>query len=964
MIATPMSRAMSSHMATAQSRAGVSGFPPPPVAGSNVILRTLANRGIVDGTRLPDELRTGTRRDLWPGCCTDLNGSNQYLTTTATAGDYTANFCVSGWVYKDTHTNDQVIACKRGGAAQYQLYAQANTGVLAIWDGTNVFASNKSVGLSAWHHIVFDIRNGSAYVWLNGAQSAVLSGLSIADTAELLYIGGFSGGGFFNGKIFDVRVFNRTLTAAQIIGLGNYNENEPHDAVNHWWLNKPYCIRQDDVAGGQHGTIANYALSVHYFGRDVPRQPMNNVGYSQAGTNYLQQWDNLSNAYWTKRGSTTVTAAADYAPDNTLTAWRIDNLRNATPYSDLFNANYTTFHSIPAGLRSLSIWVKRVSTTGVISINEPNLGKNRLTVDLALIGAGWVEINDSKPLPVGVTRASEVASFSVNQGGMIISNATDDTPRSILVWKPQVRFGYLPGRNELNTAQDIDGGTLEMVGECPHEPLLINSNCLTLNGSTQYVIMGTGYWDTDGTEAMEVEFWANISSSGNTRMLVVHRESSGNYRGWQIYYDNVGQINFEICNTLTTNQIQVATKPPGFNDSVWHKYKVTYDGSRSAAGVAVYVDGIRCATQILADNLTGTASAPAAVSCIGARNAVATNLFLGSLADLKVTIGTDVDELSCGEGGTANGVYNRRKQTFHTIANAGSNWGVVQSKVHPNAVNGHRSGRNMFPYSQAYAGSRWAKITTNLTDNTTTAPDGTSTAATLSNNAAAGLDYHYMTWSNGLANGDTLAAGTYTLSAYVKPKLGSGWVWLLGETSADAFCYFNVLTGVTGSGTGWTNQVIAALANGWYRIAAAFTKTSASGNEQVGIGLATANGTPNWNSAGLANTQQVYLWGMQLEAGATLTEYFPTKEVNGLSFVPASSTPLVAANGLTVNRPGGPWQPLAETAIDFTCSQPLAPTWDGQVITEIDDYTMGRSVALLQKVVTSAYERQFQLLEA
>jgi len=109
--------------------------------------------------------------------------------------------------------------------------------------------------------------------------------------------------------------------------------------------------------------------------------------------------------------------------------------------------------------------------------------------------------------------------------------------------------------------------------------------------------------------------------------------------------------------------------------------------------------------------------------------------------------------------------------------------------------------------------------------------------------------------------------------------LGSGIVWLLGETSGNVFCYFNLNTGVVGTSTSFDAASITSYPNGWYRCTATFTKTSATGSEDVGVGVTTVDGVPNWDSTGLANTQQVYLWGAQLEVGAFASAYQPTTTV-------------------------------------------------------------------------------------
>lgn len=165
----------------------------------------------------------------------------------------------------------------------------------------------------------------------------------------------------------------------------------------------------------------------------------------------------------------------------------------------------------------------------------------------------------------------------------------------------------------------------------------------------------------------------------------------------------------------------------------------------------------------------------------------------------------------------------------------------------------------------------WTSARTTSTADQATAPDGTVSAELLTNDDAGGANFHYL-----LQNVALTQNTTYTISFFVKKVSGSGIVWLLGETSTDAFCYFNLNTGQVGTSTGFAAASIKQYQNGWYRISATFLKTSANASEELGIGLAEVDGTANWDSTGNANQEQIYVWGAQVEAGSFASSYIPT----------------------------------------------------------------------------------------
>jgi hypothetical protein len=181
---------------------------------------------------------------------------------------------------------------------------------------------------------------------------------------------------------------------------------------------------------------------------------------------------------------------------------------------------------------------------------------------------------------------------------------------------------------------------------------------------------------------------------------------------------------------------------------------------------------------------------------------------------------------------------------------------------------------NLALQSQTFDNGSWVSSNATMAANAVAAPDGTTTADTLSNVAFGAGAYHYYYQAATMQQGLT-----YTFSCYVKKKTGSGWIWLLGETGGDVFCYFDIGTGAVGTSTGFASASITSVGDGWYRCVATFTKSSVTGSEAFGVGVTTVNGTPTFNSTGAANTQEIYLWGAQLEQGTAATTYRPTTTV-------------------------------------------------------------------------------------
>lgn len=141
-----------------------------------------------------------------------------------------------------------------------------------------------------------------------------------------------------------------------------------------------------------------------------------------------------------------------------------------------------------------------------------------------------------------------------------------------------------------------------------------------------------------------------------------------------------------------------------------------------------------------------------------------------------------------------------------------------------------------------------------------TAPDGSLTADVLVEDTSTNV--------HNAQQSATLTAATHTFSIYLKARERT-WAQVLNGTIANGFAYFNLATGVVGTvGAGVTATSITSVGNGWYRCSITFT--AASGGNILAVRPASANGTASYTGNG---TSGVFLWGAQLEAGSTLTDY-------------------------------------------------------------------------------------------
>jgi len=157
---------------------------------------------------------------------------------------------------------------------------------------------------------------------------------------------------------------------------------------------------------------------------------------------------------------------------------------------------------------------------------------------------------------------------------------------------------------------------------------------------------------------------------------------------------------------------------------------------------------------------------------------------------------------------------------------------------------GYDKYENLLPYS-IVSETGWSTLYSTLTPNATTAPDGTNTAAR--------IQVHSPGSSNGYVaktNIQVSAGTTYTFSFWLKSVSGSG-TWGI-----------NIYDHATGVGH---NRTTVNITEEWQRVSYSYTPTGTLVNVYVSD-----------DRENLSTISDGYVWGAQLEAGSSVTDYYAT----------------------------------------------------------------------------------------
>jgi len=163
----------------------------------------------------------------------DFAGSDDYISINESWDDgITGNISVSLWFKTDVlGTYNYLLSNRNSDDGISVIHRQAGQLQILGGDMDVSLLSNTIVGLDSWHHFVgvVDVNN-EAYVYMDGNLDNTQSGISgnYGISSNNLYIGARPDTASYehNGKIDEVRIYNRSLSAAEIQNLyelGSYH---------------------------------------------------------------------------------------------------------------------------------------------------------------------------------------------------------------------------------------------------------------------------------------------------------------------------------------------------------------------------------------------------------------------------------------------------------------------------------------------------------------------------------------------------------------------------------------------------------------------------------------------------------------------------------------------------------------------------------------------------------------------
>jgi hypothetical protein len=154
-----------------------------------------------------------------------FDGTNDYVTSPSSnySAFGTGDFTLEIWIYPQSFSNyTHMISLP--SQSTFTLKSDITTGLIYFYSptfDTYGFTSGWTLSLNTWNCVVFKRESSTAYAFLNGVSKGSKSGFTNNFTSQVLNIHNGFGSEFAQCRISRVSIYNRALTASEI--LQNYN---------------------------------------------------------------------------------------------------------------------------------------------------------------------------------------------------------------------------------------------------------------------------------------------------------------------------------------------------------------------------------------------------------------------------------------------------------------------------------------------------------------------------------------------------------------------------------------------------------------------------------------------------------------------------------------------------------------------------------------------------------------------
>ena len=566
----------------------------------------------------------------------EFDGTNDYAPIAAASTlQLNGSFTASAWINADSLTGDRTVFGMDSGGANNTLVLMSRNAKPYLAFFANDTQGNTTLQTGQWYHLVFryDASNGEQAIFVNGSLDASSTGHSPLAGTTTVNLGRWAGTNYFDGKIDEAAIFNRSLSNSEISSLYNAGVAGKTPAITTQIAYFQADGNAQDSRGITTGTVVNgVTYSSGKVGSAFELDGSNDyVSISNAPR--IQPSSSFSVGGWVRSDM----ASSNFQPiaiGESSTSWYSWSLRvndQLKPQFALSNGGswvaatdssvltqgewthiYATWDSLTNTARLYRNGVEVGSYTGAITtqandqgirlgwyetgntywdggLDEIQINNHALTsaevAELYASGMRGTDVGNNTGIEIVSSSSNDIGGLTTAERNIISGNTTNNILISgngipndtISWWKADGNANDTLGSNQGTLT---NGATISSNGK--------NGSAFSFDGINDYVSVDNESNFDFSNQQFTVDGWFQTSTTGTNQHLI----AKGNTGQWQWGLRLEGDNKLAAIFWTSSGVNVVSTRSDNvLTDGEWHHFAAVFDTRTTSENILLYVDG-------------------------------------------------------------------------------------------------------------------------------------------------------------------------------------------------------------------------------------------------------------------------------------------------------------------------------------------------------------------------------------
>ena len=542
------------------------------------------------------------------GNAAEFNGSSSYIDTGISS--LGPNFSVSLWINEVSLDSGGYFGNWNATSSDDMFWRTNTDGSIRIsFDGgpTQSFGSAGDITVNNWHHIVVTFNNGTINVYADGnSKGSTTTPNTVFNSGANFYIGDDNSGTFFNGKIDQVRIFNKALSSSEVTTLyGETSASSTKSTTDIFGDSSGISLYElesnaNDTSGTNNGTATNVVYGYDGTASNVTYSTgkFGQAGVFNGSSSYITltqpvnlSTDNFTYSFWI------------YPTTNTGYGAPLAQYGNSTSTRNFYSYRVGSTEKITFGLVSTGAVFNQLISTGTTPLNQwshvamvRDSSTQKIYINGQLSGTlsnTTTTSTSSEPFLIGDTNdvvADEFFEGSIDQVRIYdkalsaadvttLYNETAATASTNITLEAPSLVAYYKMNDATDETGSYDG-----------TPTNVNFNVAgkfgnagDFNGSSSRINLPSN--PINGLSNVSFSFWIKPNDITSNQYVLSFINSVDGWNGVGIRISNTGKIQVVRANSGTVTTTENSTTTLSLN--VWQHVAVSVQQS----GTVIYIDG-------------------------------------------------------------------------------------------------------------------------------------------------------------------------------------------------------------------------------------------------------------------------------------------------------------------------------------------------------------------------------------